>query len=105
MCFVLAPSPHEFRDDVLRVVAAREPGMTIGVIARDFGISAATIDSWLRAQKVESGEKSGVTKAESKELRGLRKRNRLLEQEVEVLPRAAAYLGQAHLPEKGSTRL
>lgn len=100
-----APYPQEFRDDVLRVVAARESGVTIPMIARDFGISAATIDNWVRAQKIESGEKLGVTKAESKELRELRKRNRLLEQEVEVLRRAAAYLGQAHLPGKGSTRL
>jgi transposase len=34
----------------------------------------------------------------------LRQRNRLLEQEVEVLRRATAYLSQAHLPGKGSTR-
>ena len=41
---------------------------------------------------------------ENAELRELRKRNKLLEQEVEVLRRAAAYLSQAHLPGKGSTR-
>ncbi|CAM4169879.1 Transposase-like protein [Helcobacillus massiliensis] len=38
------------------------------------------------------------------ELRDLRRRNRLLEQENEVLRRAAAYLSQANLPGKGSTR-
>lgn len=38
------------------------------------------------------------------ELRELRKRNRLLEQEVEVLRRVTAYLSQAHLSGKGSTR-
>ncbi len=99
-----APYPQEFRDDVLRVVAAREPGVTIPMIAKDFGISAATIDNWLRSQRIESGDKPGVTKAESQELRELRKRNRRLEQEVEVLRRAAAYLSQANLPGKGSTR-
>lgn len=105
MCFMLAPFPQEFREDVLRVVAAGESGVTIRMIAKDFGISAATTDNWLKAQKVESGEKPGVTKAESQELRELRKRNRLLEQEVEVLRRAVAYLSQANLPGKGSTRL
>jgi len=45
-----------------------------------------------------------VTSSESAELRELRKRNRLLEQENEVLRRAAAYLSQANLPGKGSTR-
>jgi transposase-like protein len=43
-------------------------------------------------------------RSENAELRELRKRNKLLEQEVEVLRRAAAYLSQAHLPGKGSTR-
>mgnify|MGYP000698734571 CR=1 FL=1 len=38
------------------------------------------------------------------EIRELKKRNRLLEQENEVLRRAAAYLSQANLPGKGSTR-
>ena len=41
---------------------------------------------------------------DSTELRELRRRNRLLEQENEVLRRAAAYLSQANLPGKGSTR-
>lgn len=38
------------------------------------------------------------------ELRELKRRNRLLEQENEVLRRAAAYLSQGNLPGKGSTR-
>ena len=45
-----------------------------------------------------------MTDAERAELRELKKRNRLLEQENEVLRRAAAYLSQANLPSKGSTR-
>ena len=96
--------PKEFRDDVLRVVAAREPGVTIKMIAKDFGIHVGTLAKWLREARVESGEKPGATKAEVAELRELRKRNRLLEQENEVLRRAAAYLSQANLPGKGYTR-
>ncbi len=47
-----------------------------------------------------TANRPGVTASESVELRELRRRNRLLEQEVEVIRRAAAYLSQAHLPGK-----
>ena len=50
------------------------------------------------------GAKPGQTRTEAAEIRELKKRNRLLEQENEVLRRAAAYLSQANLPGKGSTR-
>jgi transposase len=48
--------------------------------------------------EVEDGVKPGVTSAENAENRDLRKRVRLLEQENEVLRRAAAYLSQESLP-------
>ena len=96
--------PREFRDDVVAVAQRREPGVTIKEIADDFGISETCVQNWLRQADVEAGRKPGVTSSESTELRELRKRNRLLEQENEVLRRAAAYLSQANLPGKGSTR-
>ena len=55
---------------------------------------------WLHAADVEDGQRPGVTRAESAELRELKARNRLLEQENEILRRAAAYLSQANLPGK-----
>jgi transposase-like protein len=48
----------------------------------------------LRAADVEDGKRAGVTGEESGELREARKRIRLLEQENEVLRRAAAYLAR-----------
>ena len=96
--------PREFRDDVVAVAQRREPGVTIREIADDFGISETCLQNWLRQADVEAGRKPGATASESAELRELRRRNRLLEQENEVLRRAAAYLSQANLPGKGSTR-
>jgi transposase-like protein len=57
-----------------------------------------TLSKWLRQAAVDDGERPGVTTTESAELRDAKKRIRLLEQENEVLRRAAAYLGQATLP-------
>jgi transposase len=102
MFTVPAPHPKEFRDDVVAV--ARRGQAPIRQIAKDFGISESCLRNWLRAAEVEEGTRPGVTSSESAELRELRRRNRLLEQENEVLRRAAAYLSQAQLPGKGSTR-
>ena len=63
-----------------------------------------TLYKWLRRAAIDDGARPGVSRSESEELRELRRRNRLLEQENEVLRRAAAYLSQANLPGKGSTR-
>lgn len=53
---------------------------------------------------VEDGTRPGVTREESVELRELRKRNRLPEQDNEVLRKAAAYLAQGNLPGKQCSR-
>lgn len=98
------PYPQEFRDDVVRVAREREPGVTLAQVARDFGVHEMTLTKWLRRADIDEGRKPGMTSTESAELRELRKRNRLLEQENEVLRRAAAYLSQANLPGKDSTR-
>jgi len=98
------PYPQEFRDDVVRVARNREEGVTIEQIAADFGVHPMTLTKWMRRADVDDGTKPGKNTSDSAELRELRRRNRLLEQENEVLRRAAAYLSQANLPGKGSTR-
>jgi transposase len=86
------PYPREFRDDVVAV--ARKGEAPLKQVAADFGISESCLANWLRAADVEDGTRAGVTREESAELRELRKRNRLLEQENEVLRRAAAYFAR-----------
>ena len=78
----------------------REPGQHLKQIATDFGISESCLTNWMKAADVEDGVKPGTTAAENADLREARRRIRLLEQENEVLRRAAAYLSQAHLPGK-----
>lgn len=92
------PYPIEFRDDVVAV--ARKGQAPLKQIAKDFGISEGCLHNWMKQVEVEDGRRRGVTDDERKELRELKKRNKLLEQENEVLRRAAAYLSQANLPGK-----
>jgi transposase len=84
--------PAEFRQDVVRVARKRELPLT--QIAKDFGISNATLANWLKQADVEDGRRPGVTEAQGAEMRDLKKRNRLLEQENEILRRAAAYFAK-----------
>jgi transposase-like protein len=88
--------PKEFREDVVRV--ARTSESSVAQVAKDVGISESCLHRWLAMDDVEAGKRSGVSASESAELRELRRRNKLLEQENEVLRRAAAYLSQANLP-------
>ncbi len=76
----------------------REPGVRIKDLAADFGISESCLTNWMTQADRDDGRRSGPTTAESTELREAKKRIRLLEQENEVLRRAAAYLGRANLP-------
>lgn len=92
------PYPQEFRDDVVRVARNRDEGVTLEQIAKDFGIHPMTLSNWMKRADIENGERPGTTVSESAELRDAKRRIRLLEQENEVLRRAAAYLGKANLP-------
>jgi transposase len=98
------PYPREFRDDVVAVARRREPGVTLKQIAEDFGIAEASLTNWLKQSDIEQGKRPGLTGADQVENRELRKRLRLLEQENEVLRRAAAYLSQANLKLGGSPK-
>jgi len=92
------PYPREFRDDVVAV--ARQGQAPLTQIAKDFGISDGCLSNWLKKADIEDGNRPGITESEATQVRELKKRNRLLEQENEVLRRAAAYLSQAYLPGK-----
>ena len=84
--------PPEFRDDVVRVARKHEAPIT--QIAKDFGVSEATLDNWLKKADVEEGVRPGLNESERAELRALKKRTRLLEHENEILRRAAIYFAK-----------
>ena len=92
--------PKEFREDVIRVY--KDSDASMAQVAKDFGISASCLKRWLTIDERGSRSSSspGSTAGESDALREAHKRIKLLEQENEVLRRAAAYLSQANLPGK-----
>ncbi|MDT0187846.1 IS3 family transposase [Microbacterium sp. ARD31] len=90
--------PKEFREDVIRVY--RDSDASMAQVAKDFGISPSCLKRWLAIDERNSSRSSGgsTPAIESDALREANKRIKLLEQENEVLRRAAAYLSQANLP-------
>ena len=73
---------------------------TIQQIAKDFGISESCLTNWMSIADRQDGDTPVALVGESGELREAKRRIRLLEQENEVLRRAAAYLSQANIAPK-----
>ncbi|MFC6152959.1 transposase [Nocardioides yefusunii] len=90
--------PKGFRDD--GVAVTRKGRAPLKQVAKDFGISEGSLTNWMKAADVEDGRRPGLTDADRAELREAKKRIRLLEQENEVLRRAAADRAHANLPGK-----
>ena len=97
------PFPAEFRRDVIAV--ARKGEASVAQVARDFGISESCLQRWLKIADREDGlapptssDRGGGSKDEAAELRELRRRNKLLEQENEILRRATAYFARDVFP-------
>lgn len=88
--------PEKFKRDV--VALARKGELTRNEIAHDFGISTSSIKRWLEQANVDDGVTDGLTSSEQNELVQLRRRNRRLEQEVEILRRATAYFAKDAAP-------
>lgn len=83
------PYPPEFRAEAIRL--AKTSGEPISRIAKDLGISDQTLRNWVSQDDVDAGKKSGLTSDERAEMRELRKENRRLREEREILRKAAAF--------------
>jgi transposase-like protein len=88
--------PPEFKRDVVHV--ARTAGLTQQQIAEDFGISEHSVQRWLKQADIDDGVVEGTTTTEQTEVAALKRRNRVLEQEVEILRRATAYFAKDAAP-------
>jgi transposase len=90
------PFPPEFRQRAVQL--AREGSAPVSKIAKDLGISDSCLRNWMaQADADEDGGGPRLASEEKKELAGLRRRNRVLEQENEILRRAAAYFARENV--------
>ena len=94
------PYPPEFRRDVIAV--ARRGDQSRAQVARSFGISESCLARWLAIADRDEGRLSTTSStsptSDDAEVRELRRRNKQLEQENEILRRATAYFARDTLP-------
>ena len=91
-----APYSPEFRAEAVRLV--REGGRKPNELAHDLGCSEETIRLWLRQADLNDGHRhDGLTTAEREELRRLRREVRVLQQERDILKKAAAFFAKETL--------
>jgi transposase len=87
------PYSPEFRRQAVELV--RSSGGSIPQIADELGVSPQSLRSWVKQTELDSGERrDGVTSDEREELRRLRRENRRLSQEREILKAAAAFFAR-----------
>lgn len=88
--------PPEFKRDVVTV--ARRGDLAVAEVAADFGIAIESVRRWMRQADIDDGVKDGLTSSEQSEVVRLRRENRRLEMEVEILRRATAYFAKDAAP-------
>ncbi len=90
-----APKPAEFRRRAVEL--AREGNKPIVQVARELGISESGLRRWMAQAEVEEGKREGLSSADRAELIRLRRENRVLAMENEILKRAAAYFARENI--------
>ncbi len=86
------PYPPEFRFEAVKLVQAG--GKKLSDIAGDLGVTAESLRHWVKQQEIDRGKRDGLTTLEREELRGLRRENRILREEREILKKAAAFFAR-----------
>ena len=83
------PYPPEFRAEAVRL--ARSPGNSIRQVARDLGVATESLRRWVIQADIDRGDSPGLTTDERAELTRLRRENRTLRIEREILKKAAVF--------------
>lgn len=91
------PYPPEFRREAVELF--RTAGKSLNELAGDLGVSTETLRMWVKQGDVDAGRREGLSSDERQELRELRRKVKTLEQEREILKKAAVFFAR-----EGETR-
>ncbi len=84
----------EFKRDTVRLV--RESGKTVAEVARDLDLTESAVRNWVRQANIDEGRgaRGELTTPEREELHRLRRENKQLQMEREILKKAAAFFAK-----------
>ena len=82
----------EFKAEVVALCRAGE--RSIGQVCRDLDLTETAVRRWVTQAEIDAGVRDGLTTAEREELARLRKENRILREERDILKRAAAFFAR-----------
>ena len=82
----------EFKAEVVELV--RQPSNTAGSVARDLELTETAVRAWVRQADIDDGRREGLTTAEREELTRLRRENRVLREERDILKRATVFFAK-----------
>ena len=82
----------EFKAEI--VERCREGDRSIAQVAKDFNLVESAVRRWVEQARVDSGQREGLSSAEKEELRDLRRENRRLQADVDLLKRAMAFFAK-----------
>ena len=87
------PYPAAFRAEAVQLVCAG--GRSLTQAAKDLGVHHETLRAWVKQAEIDGGRRNGLTTEERAELARLRRENRILKEEKEILRKAAAFFAAA----------
>ena len=83
----------EFKAEIVEL--CRRGDRSIGQVARDFDLTETAVRQWVKQAELDAGERSdGLTSSEREELAALRRENRRLKEDVDILKRATAFFAK-----------
>ncbi len=82
------PYPPEFKEEAIRLMRSSEK--PLARVSRELDVAEQTLRNWRKQEEIDEGEREGLSTDEKEELRRLRRENKVLRQEKEVLRKATA---------------
>ena len=83
------PYPPEFKAEAVKLV--RSSQKPLSELAHYLGVSTETLGNWTKQEQIDTGKRDGITTDEREELRRLRRENKVLKEDREVLRKATAF--------------